>query len=166
MEVDGVDTQELPVDFLPISAAQRYSVLVTARNDTTSDWRVHAHMNPDMFDQVPDDLQLNVTSRISYSTEPQAFGPETIFDEFPYFDDLRLTPVLQEAMAPADVVHNLTVVFDTYADGQNHASFNGVSDTPLSREFTVAHSSYHTDCVCHAEYADAADADEHGAERK
>ena len=162
-----MDTAELPVDFLPISAAQRYSVLVTARNDTTSDWKVHAHMNPDMFDVVPDDLQLNVTSRIAYSSQPQAFGPETIFDEFPYFDDLRLPPVLQEAMAPADVVHNLTVVFDTYADGQNHASFNGVSTFLHSSQSLALRSLLlHTDRVCTAEHADAADANEHGSGRE
>lgn len=135
--MDGVDTAELPVDFLPLSAAQRYSVLVTARNDTTSDWKVHASMNPAMFDRVPDDLQLNVTSRISYAAQPQAFGAETIFEEFPYFDDLRFAPIQQEAMAPADVVHNLTVVFDTYADGENHASFNGVSCVPSWRTSLV-----------------------------
>lgn len=44
IEADGVDTQELAVDALTISVAQRYSILVTARNDTTQNWGIHANM--------------------------------------------------------------------------------------------------------------------------
>ncbi len=128
IELDGVDTEESPVDVFPLSAAQRTSVLVTARNDSTPfDWKIHADMSPDMFDVVPDDLQLNVTSRISYGAAPRDFGAETGFDEFPYFDDTAFVPVIALPMVPADVVHNLSVVFDTYSDGKNYASFNGKS---------------------------------------
>lgn len=59
IEVDGVDTEEHPTDMLTISVAQRYSVLITARNDTSANWRIHANMDADMFDVVPDDLQLS-----------------------------------------------------------------------------------------------------------
>jgi iron transport multicopper oxidase len=44
IEADGVDTQELPVDAITISVAQRYSILVTARNDTAQNWGIHANM--------------------------------------------------------------------------------------------------------------------------
>jgi iron transport multicopper oxidase len=33
--------------------AQRYSVLVTARNDTSSNWAIHANLDTAMFDGVP-----------------------------------------------------------------------------------------------------------------
>ena len=42
---------------ISITAAQRYSVLVTARNDTSSNWAIHANMDTDMFDTVPSELQ-------------------------------------------------------------------------------------------------------------
>ena len=42
---------------ISITAAQRYSVLVTARNDTSSNWAIHANMDTDMFDTVPPELQ-------------------------------------------------------------------------------------------------------------
>ena len=38
------DTQEYPTDLLAVTVAQRYSVLVTARNDTASNFVVHANM--------------------------------------------------------------------------------------------------------------------------
>lgn len=41
---------------MSIAVAQRYSVLVTARNDTSSNWVMHANMDTDMFDTVPDAL--------------------------------------------------------------------------------------------------------------
>jgi iron transport multicopper oxidase len=42
-----------------LGVAQRYSVLVTARNDTGSNWAIHANMDPTMFDHVPAGLQLS-----------------------------------------------------------------------------------------------------------
>ena len=51
-----VDTEEMPVDLLSLSVAQRYSVLVTALNDSTANWAIHANMDATMFDTVPDTL--------------------------------------------------------------------------------------------------------------
>ena len=51
------DTEESPIDLISITVAQRYSILVTARNDTTaSNWAIHANMDTDMFDTVPEAL--------------------------------------------------------------------------------------------------------------
>lgn len=43
-EVDGTDVEEYPIDLVTVSVAQRVSVLVTARNETTSNWLIHANM--------------------------------------------------------------------------------------------------------------------------
>jgi iron transport multicopper oxidase len=59
IEVEGIDTQRETVSNIFLAAAQRYSVLVTAKNDTSFNYMMHADMNPDMFDTVPDDLQLS-----------------------------------------------------------------------------------------------------------
>ena len=47
-----VELTPYPVDNFPIAVAQRYSVLVTARNDTSSNWALNAVMDPVMFDEV------------------------------------------------------------------------------------------------------------------
>ena len=39
-----------------MTVAQRYSILVTARNDTSANWAIHANMDTDMFDTVPEAL--------------------------------------------------------------------------------------------------------------
>lgn len=59
IEADGVEVEPYSVSHFPISVAQRYSVLVKARSDGSSNWPIHANMDPQMFDQVPDDLQLS-----------------------------------------------------------------------------------------------------------
>jgi iron transport multicopper oxidase len=64
IEADGTDLQEAPADMISISVAQRYSVLVTARNDTSNNWAIHADMDGDMFDVIPDDLVLSKSGLI------------------------------------------------------------------------------------------------------
>jgi iron transport multicopper oxidase len=53
---DKTDVQESPIDVLSVAVAQRYSVLVTARNDTSYNWAIHANMMTSMFDVVPPKL--------------------------------------------------------------------------------------------------------------
>ncbi|EPQ32175.1 uncharacterized protein PFL1_00372 [Pseudozyma flocculosa PF-1] len=129
IEVEGVDVEPYPVDMLTLSVAQRFSVLVKARSDATpQNWKIHADMDADMFDVVPDDLQLNVTSTLSYSgAAPGAFGEDKVLDEYAYFDDTLLVPAEAESMGAPDLEHEFDVVFDTYADGENYAAMNKIS---------------------------------------
>jgi FtsP/CotA-like multicopper oxidase with cupredoxin domain len=53
------DVAESPIDVLSITVAQRYSVLVTARNDTSSNWAIHANLDTTMFDKVPPTLKYS-----------------------------------------------------------------------------------------------------------
>lgn len=59
IEADGTDLEETPTNMIALTVAQRYSVLVTARNDTTNNWAIHADMDSEMFDVVPEDLILS-----------------------------------------------------------------------------------------------------------
>lgn len=115
IEVDGVDTERYPIDSVTLSVAQRVSILVRARNDTTSDFLLHANMDPDMFDVIPDALQLNVTSTIVYNVGNSVSpGTEMEYSEFP---DQDLVPIRVEAAAPPDVEFELGFNFDTSSDG-------------------------------------------------
>ena len=62
IEADGVETEPYTVNQINIGVAQRYSVLVTAKNDTSSNYAIHAHFDTDMFDTVPDDLNPSACS--------------------------------------------------------------------------------------------------------
>lgn len=127
IEADGTDTEEMPVKVVSLAVAQRYSVLVTARNDTSLNWPLHVNLDPEMYDQVPDTLQLNITSTINYAAGNQ-LGSDRPTIDYEYFDDTALVPVIVEPqLAGLTQSHDLTVDFTTYADGKNYASFNGIS---------------------------------------
>ncbi|KAG6915686.1 hypothetical protein DXG01_010414 [Tephrocybe rancida] len=131
IEVDGTDVEESPIDLIGLTVAQRYSVLVTARNDTAANWAIHANMDTDMFDTVPETLNPNVTSSITYSSS----SPLTdlgFVDEYHDVDDVSLVPVIKVPQVPSTRTIELEVSFDTMDDGTNHAMFNQITyNTPL-----------------------------------
>ncbi|EIW71885.1 multi-copper oxidase, partial [Tremella mesenterica DSM 1558] len=138
IEMDGVEMQPYPIDMLTAAVAQRYSVLVEAKNETSANYAIDVMQDPAMYDTVPDDLVLNNTLQIIYATaNPPAEG--SIYEEFPMFNDTELAPVLEKAMAPADIEYVLNVFFDTYDDGTNRASFNNVTfqEPPTASIFTA-----------------------------
>ncbi|KAI0252945.1 ferroxidase [Lactifluus subvellereus] len=126
IEVDGTDVKESPIDLLSITVAQRYSVLVTARSDTSSNWAIHANMDTDMFDKVPPKLQPNVTSSITYNSSASVTDLGFV-DAYHNFNDTTLVPVVVEPMLPADRTIELEVSFGTMDDGTNRAMFNQVT---------------------------------------
>ncbi|KAF8632864.1 hypothetical protein AX17_004712 [Amanita inopinata Kibby_2008] len=131
IEVDGTDIQESPIDLISIAVAQRYSVLVTARNDTSANWAIHANMDTDMFDKVPPTLNPNATSFITYN--PSAPITDLGFvDEYHAVDDISLVPVVPIPQPLASRTIELEATFDTLDDGTNRAMFNGISyNSPL-----------------------------------
>ncbi|KAF9033926.1 ferroxidase [Hymenopellis radicata] len=131
IEVDGTDVEESPSDLLSLAVAQRYSILVTARNDTNANWAIHANMDTDMFDTVPEALNPNITSSITYSSSAQVTDLGFI-DEYATVNDTDLVPVI--VMSPPVVTKTieLEVSFDTMDDGTNHAMFNQITyNSPL-----------------------------------
>ncbi|KAH9958044.1 ferroxidase [Russula dissimulans] len=129
IEADGTDVQESPIDILSITVAQRYSVRVTARNDTSSNWAIHANMDTDMFDKVPPGLQTNITASITYSSSAPLTNSGYV-DAYHDVNDTALVPVAVEPMLPVNQILELEVSFATMSDGTNRAMFNGVSYVP------------------------------------
>lgn len=72
IETDGVDTEPYKVDNFPISVAQRYSVLVKARSDNSQNFALHANFDPQMFDAVPEDLQLSASCTLAATIHPRS----------------------------------------------------------------------------------------------
>jgi iron transport multicopper oxidase len=107
------DVEEFPVDYLTISVAQRYSVLVTAKNETTSNYAVHYQFDESMFDVVPEGLKLNYTATVSYG-EDLPFSDVEEQQERERTPDHLMSPVIvQEQLTPTRRVE-LGVLFDTF----------------------------------------------------
>ncbi|KAA1476163.1 ferroxidase [Dentipellis sp. KUC8613] len=131
IEADGIDVEESPIDLISITVAQRYSVLVTARNDTNANWAIHANMDTDMFDTVPDALQPNITSSVTYASGANLTDLGFV-DEYHDVNDTGLVPLVVVPMPPSTRTIELEVLFDTMQDGTNHAMFNQITfNTPL-----------------------------------
>ncbi|EKM56526.1 uncharacterized protein PHACADRAFT_141262 [Phanerochaete carnosa HHB-10118-sp] len=124
IEADGTDVEESPIDLLTVTVAQRYSILVTARNDTSQNWMIHANMDTDMFDTVPLTLNPNITSSVTYDSSNSVTDLGTI-DAYSDVDDIALVPLVVEPMLPSTRTIPLTLSFDTMDDGTNRAMFNG-----------------------------------------
>lgn len=142
IEADGNDLEEKVVDRVTLSVAQRYSLLVTTKGDASTNYKIHAHMDPDMFDAVPDSLQLNVTATAQYNSAADAtVAPEETREYGEMLNDAELVPFYPEPSYPADVSKDLNVWFDTRSDGANYAAFNNISfKFPLTPSLFTANS--------------------------
>ncbi|KAH7920655.1 Fet3 ferroxidase [Leucogyrophana mollusca] len=127
IEADGVDTQQYPTDLISISAAQRYSILVTARNDTSANWAIHVNMDTTMLDHLPDNLQYNISSSITYASG-NSITDSGFIDDYEMTNDTALVPVdVIPQYEPSSQTIDLEFEFDTMNDGTNHALINGIT---------------------------------------
>ncbi|KAI8144976.1 multicopper oxidase-domain-containing protein [Fennellomyces sp. T-0311] len=126
IEVDGVSVQRHTVDSVSLTAAQRLSVLVTAKNETLLNYYMHADMNTDMFDKIPPDLQPNITASIFYDQSHNNFAPVQDIGMASTFDDTLLTPLEVLDATNPDQVIALDIDFDVTTDGINRGMFNSL----------------------------------------
>ena len=127
VEVDGVWTEEAEADLIYVSAAQRYSVLLTTKDDTSSNFAIHGAMDQDLFDKFPEGLDPNVTSYLVYNPSAPMPSP-SLLDEYNEFDDYTLVPYDREALLEnPDYSFKLDVKMDNLGDGINYAFMNDIT---------------------------------------
>ncbi|WVQ76952.1 hypothetical protein IAR50_006631 [Cryptococcus sp. DSM 104548] len=127
IEMDGVEVEPFPIDAVTLSVAQRYSIWVQALNSTDKNYAMSFMQDTDMYDTVPDDLQINNTIQIVYDSA-NAAAAEWYPDSITTFNDTALTPLRAvELLTEPDVEIVLNAYFDTYDDGTNRASFNNIT---------------------------------------
>ncbi|KAI1281547.1 Cupredoxin [Xylaria sp. FL0933] len=127
VEVDGVYHQPAEAEMIYISAAQRYSFLLTTKNETTANYAFVASMDTSLFDTLPADLNYNVTGWLTYD-DTQPFPKPALVDELDPFDDMTLIPYdNQTLLGEPDKTIELNVIMDNLDDGANYAFFNNVT---------------------------------------
>lgn len=95
IEVDGVYTVAQTTDLIYLSDAQRMSVLITAKSDTSKNYAFVGAMDPSMFDSVPTTLNLNATGYLVYNTAkplPSEAPTFASYDSSSNVDDFKLVP--------------------------------------------------------------------------
>ncbi|KAG7117916.1 Iron transport multicopper oxidase fetC like protein [Verticillium longisporum] len=127
VEVDGIYTKPAEASMIYLAAAQRCSFLLTTRNDTSQNFPIVGSMDTDLFDQLPDDLNWNVTGWLVYDDAKDKPAP-AIVDTFEPFDDMTLVPQdeLERYGEPGHTVE-LDVVMGNLGDGANYAFFNNIT---------------------------------------
>ncbi|KAI1936268.1 hypothetical protein LOZ66_004726 [Ophidiomyces ophidiicola] len=127
IEVDGAWTEEKEADMLHITAAQRYSILVTMNNETSRNFPIVGSMDKDLFDVVPPGLNPNVTGWLVYDSNKDLPKPALV-NKFDFLDDMELIP--SDGLELFDKVdHSITldVKMDNLGDGANYAWFNNIT---------------------------------------
>ncbi|KAF2203099.1 hypothetical protein GQ43DRAFT_470324 [Delitschia confertaspora ATCC 74209] len=127
VEVDGVYTEPMEASMIYMTAAQRYSVLVRAKNDSNANFAIVGSMDQDLFDQIPERLNPNVTGWLVYDDKKEKRAPKLV-DAFEPFDDFNLVPYDKgEIFDHVDHSITLDLKMDTLDDGANYAFFNDVT---------------------------------------
>lgn len=119
VEVDGIYTEPMDAELIYMTAAQRYSVLITAKNDTNSNFAFVGSMDQDLFDVVPDGLNANVTGWLVYDDSKEKPAPKNL-EAFEPFDDFLLVPHDKEPLfEKVDYSVTLDLKMDNLNDGAN-----------------------------------------------
>ncbi|TGO35372.1 hypothetical protein BHYA_0160g00050 [Botrytis hyacinthi] len=127
VEVDGVYTEKAEAESIYIAAAQRYSFLLTTKNDTSANFAFVTSMDTSLFDVTPDDLNWNGTGWLVYD-DSKALPDAAFIDEYNDFDDFNLVPYDRMALLPEpDQVISLDVAMDVLGDGKPYAFFDNIT---------------------------------------
>lgn len=133
VEIDGVYTEPREAEMLYISVAQRYSILVTTKNLTSTNYPIVTVVDSALLDTISPTLQLNHTNWLEYNASadhPQAVMAVSDATQLDPFDDMGLVPYDRMPLLPeADMVIDLTVLMDNLDDGASYAFFNNISYT-------------------------------------
>lgn len=133
VEIDGVYTEPTEVDTLYIAVAQRYTILVEAKNSTEKNYPIVMVADSQLLDTIPSDLQLNVTSWLEYNKTadfPQAVMKVDQSSSLDPVDDMTLVPYDHMELLPEpDLTIDVTVIMQNLADGAGYAFLNNISYT-------------------------------------
>ncbi|ORY04981.1 hypothetical protein K493DRAFT_333685 [Basidiobolus meristosporus CBS 931.73] len=132
IEVDGVDVNIQTVDVLPITAAQRYSVLVHAKDTVANNYVMHADIDLSMFATANPVLDPNINATVIYDPNALLYASGNSSQPDSVLDDISLVPIIAAASAPPDFRIELNVLFDVLDNGVNRAMFNNVTYIPPS----------------------------------
>ncbi|RDA85353.1 hypothetical protein CP532_1260 [Ophiocordyceps camponoti-leonardi (nom. inval.)] len=129
VEVDGVYTKPAEAEMIYLSAAQRVSVIVETRGESSENFPIVASMDTELFDVLPEDLNFNSTGWFVYDEAKPKPEAKTV-DEFDAFDDMDLVPWDGMKLLPEPTREiQLDVKMDNLIDGANYAFFNDVTYT-------------------------------------
>lgn len=130
VEVDGIRVTPNVTDVLYITVAQRYTVLVKTKSETSKNYAFMQAVDETMLD-APGTLAHNVTNQIVYNSNADRADQYYLEDEeFGELDDFFLQPLEKVPLYDdADYTISVDVVMDNLGNGVNYAFFNNITYT-------------------------------------
>ena len=92
VEVDGVYTDPQVADTISVTAAQRYSVLIQAHNNTLRNFAITSTMDPSMFDEAPEGVDTTTYGTLVYDGKKPMPLPSAVEPTYNVTDDFGLVP--------------------------------------------------------------------------
>ncbi|CCK73450.1 ferroxidase FET3 NDAI_0G04650 [Naumovozyma dairenensis CBS 421] len=128
VEVDGVYTEKNTTNMLYLTVAQRYSVLIHTKNDTSKNFAIMQKFDDTMLDLIPKHLELNSTSYMVYNSSAPLPDENFVDSLDEYLDDFYLVPYEKvELFDEPDYRITLDVKMDNLINGINYAFFNNIT---------------------------------------
>lgn len=130
VEVDGIMVEKNTTSMIYITVAQRYTVLVHTKNDTSKNFAIMQKFDDTMLDKIPKDLELNATSYMIYNNDADKPKENFVDSLDDFLDDYYLTPLDKvELYDDPDYTVTVDVVMDNLKNGINYAFFNNITYT-------------------------------------
>lgn len=133
VEIDGVYTEPTEASTLYLAVAQRYSILVTMKNETDRNYGIVTIADQVLFDGFPDTLKLNNTNWLEYSASAphnEIMPTLDVIDTLPAFDDFTLVPHDHTPLFPdPDYTIQVAVVMQELDNGKPYAFLNNITYT-------------------------------------
>ncbi|KAJ2086269.1 ferroxidase fet3 [Coemansia sp. RSA 986] len=128
IEVDGVYTEPLEVDVIDVGPAQRYSVLVTARETDIFNYRYNATLHANFIPATQGLSPIVYQGSIIYRKNAP-FKQIPIVDESSLvtLNDINLTPLDREPELPVDRTVTYTLGNALYSTGQHLDYLNNIT---------------------------------------
>lgn len=133
VEVDGVYTEPTEASLLYIAVAQRYSILLTTKNETDKNYGIVTVADSSLLDTIPPDLKLNNTNWLEYSSaapHEQVMVNVSDSTQLDPFDDFTLVPHDRQPLFQDPLKEiNVTVYMGNLDNGEGYAFLNNISYT-------------------------------------
>ncbi|KAJ2020084.1 ferroxidase fet3 [Coemansia sp. S610] len=130
IELDGVDSEIKSVPSIQLSAGQRASVLVTAKNNTDYNYAFHADIFTDMQAGV-ERAEIPHTGTVEYAPNAPMIVPVSIGNgktnttmTWDFFDDIDMVPIEKIPSPGVNKWMPLEVRTAIYDDRREHMAFN------------------------------------------
>ena len=134
IEADGTMTLPLPIHRFEIGVAERFSVILTANQSSSTNYWMRAQMNEQCFVASSPDLDPLVLALVTYSSRNNTNTPTDSADWLDALDlicvDLNntlLIPNVTEQAPPADVLYQVEFSFEIGDYALDRARINGTS---------------------------------------